>query len=167
MLHLLRHAKSSWSEKGLEDVDRPLNKRGKTSCELMADVLSRHKCFPNYVIVSPAKRARSTIKRIAQNSPKVCSEWIVDDRLYTFELKELVAMVNGLGDDVDDVMLVGHNPALTELTNLLSSAELDNLPTCGYVRLKLDVASWKDVKKDCGKLQEKLFPKMFDADADS
>ena len=161
-LHLLRHAKSSWSDKGLDDEARPLNKRGKQSCELMAGVLSKQNCSPDCVLVSPAKRAKSTIKRIAQQSPKVCSEWIVDDRLYTFEVQDLIAFIQGLGNDVDDVMLVGHNPGFTDLVNELCAANLDNLPTCGYVQMRLDIGSWSSVGSQCGKVTDQLFPKMFE-----
>src|ERR1700716_4011728 len=65
-LHLLRHAKSSWKDPGLNDHDRPLSKRGRQTAKMMAAYLRRAKIAPDLVICSTAMRARQTLDPIAR-----------------------------------------------------------------------------------------------------
>ena len=75
-LHLLRHAKSSWKDPGLNDHDRPLSKRGRQTAKMMAAYLRRAKIAPDLVICSTAMRARQTLDPIARakKPPKVVIE---------------------------------------------------------------------------------------------
>ena len=73
-LHLLRHAKSSWKGPGLNDHDRPLNKRGRQTAKMMAAYLRRAKIAPDLVICSTAVRAQQTLDPIikaAKKPPKI------------------------------------------------------------------------------------------------
>ena len=67
-LHLLRHAKSSWKEPGLGDIERPLNRRGLGACTAMAAYMVRRAIVPDLVLCSPARRARETLDRLSQHS---------------------------------------------------------------------------------------------------
>ena len=66
-LYLIRHAKSSWKDITLDDFDRPLNKRGKTDAPFMAQKLKDKNIYPDIIISSPAKRAKSTAKAFKKN----------------------------------------------------------------------------------------------------
>jgi phosphohistidine phosphatase len=74
--YLLRHAKSSWKEPGLNDHDRPLNKRGRNAAKMMAKYLRRSEIKPDLVICSTAIRAKQTLDPIVKaiNPPKVILE---------------------------------------------------------------------------------------------
>lgn len=161
-IHLLRHAKSSWSDPDLSDRDRPLNARGKRAVLLMIEPIWKAGCRFDNVFCSPAKRARHTIRRISKPLNGEGIFWKTDEDLYTFETGELLQWLQALDDTMDEVMIVGHNPAITELANLLGNQSIENIPTCGYVQLQADVGKWKKVQENCAETKVFLYPKMFD-----
>lgn len=161
-IHLLRHAKSSWSDPDLSDRDRPLNSRGKRAVLLMIEPLWKAGCRFENVYCSPAKRARHTIRRISKSLNGEGIFWTTDEELYTFEADRLLQWLQDRDESLDNVMLVGHNPAITELANLLGDQAIDNVPTCGYVQLQAEVASWQKLKSGSARTVTFLYPKMFD-----
>jgi phosphohistidine phosphatase len=159
-LHLLRHAKSSWDDASLVDIDRPLNGRGIAACARMAPHLVAAGCTFEAVFCSPAQRARSTIELIAQALPAQDITWTVVEDLYTFSSDDLYAWCRALPESLTDVMLVGHNPALTDFCNSLSDSDLHNIPTCGYAQLKARAGgAWSDLAQTPFALAAFLRPK--------
>ncbi|GAB3109937.1 phosphoglycerate mutase [Aestuariicella hydrocarbonica] len=163
-LHLIRHAKSSWQEPNLADIDRPLSQRGVRACEVMAPEIVKAGCELETVYCSPASRATSTAQHLSQ---AVAADTVlrVDRTLYTFDGQRLLAWCRGLDDrlenSVTEVTIIGHNPALTDFCNFISDSELDNIPTCGYVQLWLDCARWQDLSSGSATLKAFLYPKQF------
>jgi phosphohistidine phosphatase len=64
----VRHAKSSGKDPGLEDFDRPLNKRGKRDAPFMGKKLRERRVHPDLSLSSPVKRARKTAKMVADRA---------------------------------------------------------------------------------------------------
>lgn len=157
ILNVLRHAKSSWSEPGQSDIDRVLNGRGEKDCITMAPAMEKAGCLFDYVVVSPAARAQQTISGI--ESVLEFGEWYTEADMYTFDWRALVECVSALADSFDEVLLVGHNPAITEFCNYHSDARIDNVPTCSYARIQFEVSSWRDVAESKGKMLDFLTPK--------
>jgi len=144
-LSLLRHAKSSWKDAGLDDFDRPLNSRGRHDAPVMGRRLLERGARPSLIIASPAKRARATAKKVAKalNYPQ---EFLQSDRdLYLADPEQILAVIARQDDQFHDVMLVGHNPGLTELASQLSGRYIDNIPTTGVVCLETEAESWSDL----------------------
>ncbi len=158
-LHLLRHAKSSWTDPLLADRDRPLNGRGERDAPRMGRALSS-RMSPMAVTCSPARRARLTLEGLCQGWPDLAScPHEICESLYTFDYRDLLDWLSQVPDDRDSLFLVGHNPAFTDLANVLAgSPVLDNLPTAGYLRLELSSAGWTDLPGS-GVLCERLFPR--------
>jgi len=152
-LSLLRHAKSSWKDPTLDDFDRPLNRRGKASAPLMGERLAALDHNPDIIIASPAVRARNTAELVAAELHLDEHALLLDERIYEADCETLITLVRGLKDDWQDVLLVGHNPGLTELANLLAPCHIDNIVTCGIVRLEFPLASWLDVGGMSGRMQ--------------
>ena len=142
VLTLVRHAKSSWKDRGLPDRFRPLNKRGKRDAPMMGERLAERGVEVDRVISSPATRAKTTAEAIAEEIGYPWEEIVVDERLYHAEAFELLEVIQGLEDYLHHVMLLGHNPGLTELANHLSPYYINNVPTCGVVELRYDTAAW-------------------------
>ena len=160
-IHLLRHAKSSWANLSLDDIDRPLNKRGVNACKLMAPQLIKANCYFEHVYCSTALRAQLTIEHISRQVSGKVIHWQLDSRLYTFDYNELTVRCQAMDNKLAEVTLIGHNPALTDLCNVLANARLENLPTCGYARLDCAIDSWQEVSPNCAIMTQLLTPKMF------
>ena len=130
-LHLLRHAKSSWKDPSLNDHDRPLNKRGRQTAEMMAAYLRRAKIAPDLVICSTAMRAQQTLDPIikaAKKPPKI----VLVRGIHEGTQRTLWEQLWNLPESAKSVLLIGHNPALQDLALELADADLNELlPSAG------------------------------------
>ena len=146
-LFLVRHAKSSRNEPALQDKDRPLNNRGKRDAPKMGKRLAKREAIPDLILSSPAKRALKTAQLIAKKLDYKLQDIVVDDRLYATGADELLHLIRKLGAKPKSVMLVGHNPELTELAHHLSS-KITHLPTCAIAEFTIEAKSWTTIGKD-------------------
>lgn len=158
-LVVIRHAKSSWKDPGVRDFDRPLSKRGKTDAPEMGLRLAKRSLVPDRLLSSPAKRAIRTAEIIAGAIGFPAGRITRMDRLYGAGVADLVGILRELDDSAETVYLVGHNPGLTDLVNFLSSAFLDNLPTCGLFCADFEISSWKEIDRQRGRCVFMDFPK--------
>lgn len=147
-LLLIRHAKSSWKDPDAVDIERPLNKRGKRDAPLMGQVLRDLKIRPDLIISSPAKRALSTARIIAKCLKYPSKKILVRDRVYESGLSALLKIIQELDDSLATVILLGHNPDLTELAQYLSDYPVENIPTCGV--FCIDLISWLETSQHGG-----------------
>ncbi len=162
-LIVVRHAKSSWKQPQLSDHDRPLNKRGTGSIELIRHWLSDQQIRVDQLYSSSACRALTTAQRL---NPSLThnTEVIETTELYSFDWRSLWQFVSALDQRLDSVALVGHNPAMLELCNELIEEPLDRfdrLPTCSLVQLELSIAHWSQLQPACGQLLCSVFPKQL------
>lgn len=160
-LYLLRHAKSSWSDPSLDDINRPLNKRGKSDAALMAQILRDKNEIPELVVTSPAKRARSTAKRFSVIFGGKSVELIENEKLYMANETDFFNVIWNVASGVKRLMLVSHNPGITDFANVLTGSGILNVPTCGIIKIDFDVSSWHDVTKQNGVFRFFEFPKMY------
>ena len=158
-LYLVRHAKSSWSDPSLSDRDRPLNKRGRRSAPDMGGRLAARGHQPDLVISSPAQRALKTARTIAKELGHDRSEIVTDERMYFSGVNGMLDMVEEVDDQFQKVMIVGHNPAMTSLMNLLCNASVDNMPTCAVAVIDYNLTSWSELRSSDGNLLDDDFPK--------
>ncbi|MEM1111483.1 MAG: histidine phosphatase family protein [Pseudomonadota bacterium] len=163
-LHLLRHAKSAWDEPGLSDHARGLNRRGQRDAPRMGRALSK-RLAPPIIDTSSARRAQLTLHGLQEGWPGLrAMAHREHDDLYTFSDRDLLGWLQQFPDAAPSCFLIGHNPALTELINLLCDhCVLDNLPTAGYAEVALDVEHWADLRRGVGRLQFSLVPKRLPA----
>src|SRR5688500_8497552 len=162
-LYVIRHAKSSWDEPGQADFERGLNDRGKRDAPRMGKRLKEREIHPDLMISSPAKRAYSTAKRIAEVLKYPKENITTDKQIYHASEDGLLDAVQSINDDHDCVFLFGHNPGLTDFVNALADTDpyIDNVPTCGIVAFKLPVDSWKDVQWRSAKMLFFDYPKAL------
>jgi phosphohistidine phosphatase len=145
-LTVVRHAKSSWKDPALRDIERPLNRRGKRDAPEMGARLAARALIPDLMLASPAKRARLTAEAVARELHYPVSDIRLDERIYGADVDGLMNVVWGLDDRFDHVMLFGHNPGLTEFVNTITVARIDNVPTCGVAELQFNVQRWVDCR---------------------
>jgi phosphohistidine phosphatase len=161
-LYLLRHAKSSWDKPGLSDRERPLNKRGKRDAPRMGAAL-RDLVAAQVIAASPARRAQLTLGGLCDGWPELAAlQHRTEEGLYTFDVADLLQWLRRQDDAEDPLFILGHNPALTDLINLLAPADyLPNLPTAGFVELALELEHWRDITGGSGSLVRALFPRQL------
>jgi phosphohistidine phosphatase len=161
-LYLVRHAKSSWKDPSLGDRERPLNGRGRRSAPDMGKRLAAGGHRPDLIISSPAKRAFSTAKKIAGELAMDKSGIITDESMYFSGTGSMVNMLEKLEDNYQKVMIVGHNPAMTSLLDVLSESSVYNMPTCAVALIAFDIGSWSELGDESGNLLVYDFPKNTD-----
>jgi phosphohistidine phosphatase len=158
-LVLVRHAKSSWKDDSLADHDRPLNRRGKRDAPEMGRRLADLVGTPHLIVSSPARRALATARIIAEATGYPVDGIREDERIYQAGPAEILDVIRGLEDERERVFLLGHNPGLTEVVNLLSEPAVDNVPTCGVVELRLATRRWSDISRASVRRESFITPK--------
>lgn len=160
-LILVRHAKSSWKDSTLNDIQRPLNKRGNKDAPKIGEHMARKGLLPEVIFSSPGLRALTTARLISVKIGITPKEIKIDDNIYTFSSDALLKVISKLKNKYDLVMIVGHNPAITDTVNYLTGSNIDNVPTCGVAVLKFKTDSWKDIYKNCASLKSFDYPKKL------
>jgi phosphohistidine phosphatase len=141
-LTLVRHAKSSWRYGYLEDFRRPLNKRGLKDCRRVPSAMAKRLPRPDLVIASDSVRTIQTCEAVVAAMGIDGAAVRLDHSLYLADAQKLLDVVAGVELGVRRLMLVGHNPGLTDLVERLSGTPLDNVPTFGVVHLLLGQGRW-------------------------
>jgi phosphohistidine phosphatase len=160
-LYIVRHAKSSWDNPDLDDFERPLNDRGKRDAPRMGKRLKERETHPDLILSSPARRAYSTAKRIAKILEYNKEAIKTEKKLYHASEDGILSILHTLPDNVDIVMLFGHNPGLTDFVNAFMSegTKIGNLPTCGMVAFQVKTEHWSDISWGQGKMLFYDYPK--------
>jgi phosphohistidine phosphatase len=160
-LYLLRHAKSSWQDPGLPDQDRPLASRGRRATKLVAEHLRRERIAPSLVLCSPARRTRETLEGIATGLGEDRSVR-VERELYGASENDLLERLRAIPDEVQAVMLIGHNPAIQELALGLARsggklARIERKYPTGALATLTFTGSWREL--ETAKLVDFVRPK--------
>jgi phosphohistidine phosphatase len=159
-LILLRHAKSSWDDQGLSDHDRPLSRRGLSDAPRMGEHLAMAGIAPDLLLTSSALRARTTAELVSRSLQPPGPATRIDPAIYLASPGKLLEVLAGVDDEIDELMLVGHNPGLTQLANmLLPELKLFNLPTAGAVAIDCEASGWSALDAGSFRLVLYDFPK--------
>ncbi|MCB2203960.1 histidine phosphatase family protein [bacterium] len=158
-LFIVRHAKSSWKQEFLTDFERPLNKRGHRDAPVMAAVLKERGVKPDYIRCSPANRALTTARLLAEGLGYDLDHIETDEHMYGAGDRQLKTIVQQLPDSAETAMIVGHNPGMMMLANRLAGFEEDNLPTCGIVCVRFEAETWSAVDDREGTIEYFEYPK--------
>jgi phosphohistidine phosphatase len=163
-LFLLRHAKSSWDDPGLDDHDRPLAPRGRRASALIAEHLRRERIAPDLVLCSSARRTRETLERVMPALDP--SKARFERALYGASSEKLLQRLREVPDEVQSVMLVGHQPAIQELALHLAGegSELESVrgkfPTAALATLTF-AGQWSELARQSGELAAYVKPKQL------
>ena len=141
-LVLVRHAKSSWTDAGLNDAERPLNERGKKDAPEMAKRL-KEKLKVDLFLSSPAKRAMRTARFFAEEFDVKKNDIESVDGLYEADTNAFKKVVESLKNKHDTVAIFSHNPGITDFVNTLTTVRIDNMPTCGIFAVQIETDNWE------------------------
>ena len=144
-LLLMRHAKSSWKESNIPDYDRPLNRRGKHDAPLMGKLLRDQKINPDLIMSSTALRAETTASLIAK-AVRYKGKISLDKSIYNAGPGDLLTLLSNCSEEINSVLLVGHNPTVEEIVQMLTNSPEITMATCAIAHLTLSIDSWSDLK---------------------
>ncbi|GAB4535688.1 MAG: histidine phosphatase family protein [Roseibium sp.] len=172
-LLLLRHAKSDWDNPGLDDIDRPLNSRGKAASIRMGRYLVDNALVPNQILCSTARRSRETLSRILPCLPHEAQIHLLLD-LYQQSEDDYLPLVRKHGGRAPNLLVIGHNPATEDtaatLTGTGDSAAIESLkekyPTAGLAVLDFDIAEWSELQPGTGHLERFVRPRDLKDESD-
>ena len=179
-LMLLRHAKSSWADEGLDDFDRPLASRGRKAAPRVARFIADGGFGPDLILCSTARRARETLSLVLPSMAHSCTIRM-DRTLYEADEEEdLGERLRTLADtDVPEgdraprgqrVLVIGHNPAMQDFAiQLVGSGAPDDreaiaakFPTAALAVIAFDADRWHDIVPGSGTLTHFVRPRDLD-----
>jgi phosphohistidine phosphatase len=143
-LILLRHAKSNFTDMAQNDAKRPLSKRGELNAAQMGNLLKDRELFPQIILSSTALRATQTVDIVSKTicfSGEIC----LYESLYMAEAEDIIKLLRTLPDELERVMVIGHNPGLESLIPILTG-HIESLPTAGVAYLTLPIMHWQELK---------------------
>jgi phosphohistidine phosphatase len=167
---LLRHAKSSWADPGMDDKDRPLSPRGTRAAPVIGAYMRKHDFMPGLVLCSPARRARETWKLVAVEL-KASPKFVMDDAIYDFgNGGRIMQSVIAKAAEAQAVLIVGHNPSIESLAaRLIGDGDpklrkrLDaKYPTGALAVIDFAAKTWRDVEDRTGRLAVFIRPRDLD-----
>ena len=142
-LLILRHAKSSWADSSQDDWERPLNDRGQRDAPRVGQWLRERAIVPDLILTSDAVRARTTAQAGA-TAAHYARDIVTDPSLYLADPGETLDAVSRVSDDAVTVLIVGHNPGLEDLVQVLTG-ESHGMVTAALVDLELSIDHWRDL----------------------
>ena len=158
-LYLVRHAKSSWDDPNLADQQRPLNRRGLKNAPEMGNRLADAGVNIDLIISSPAERAHRTACFLASAVEYEQDEIEIIDGLYFNGASQMLDIIQSTDHKIESLMLVAHNPDITEMLNRLCGYQVDNMPTCAIACVGFE-GHWSDLDHDGGELLNYNIPKI-------
>jgi phosphohistidine phosphatase len=150
-LTLMRHADARWKDAGVSDVERPLSRRGSTAAEAVARRLLELELVPDLLIASPARRTQQTAEIVARELSVPPRLLVREESLYLASAPDLLRLVHGSGPRIAHLFIVGHNPGLSELVQLLVPADERGLGTAAVCSVVFECAEWSGVDAQCAR----------------
>ena len=154
----MRHAKSDWADPSMTDHQRGLNSRGKRDAPKMAQRIIENGILPELMLVSDAQRTRETWELIKNNFPS--SKTIFTNDLYLASPKVITNYIKSIDNLIDSVLVLAHNPGITETFLSLGNVQIDNVPTAGVGCISFLTDDFKNLEECNSKLEYFTYPKM-------
>ena len=150
-IYLLRHAEAE-KRSDLSDIERPLTGLGALEVLNLSKKLQNENMSFDLVLCSPAKRTRETCQLFLENS-SINNSFTVDELLYNSVIENFLQIVKGLNKDVGSILIVSHNPTISEFANFLLKPSESQLSfgTASLAKLELNIDSWDKICKDCAR----------------
>lgn len=168
-LILMRHGKSGWKDRTLDDHDRPLKKRGRKAAPAMARWLEAQGLRPDTVLCSSSRRTRETLERMREAVPSL-PEPRLSVSVYEAPPAALLEQIRGLPGYCGTALVVGHQPGLGELIRLLAGRvrrpedrrAFEKFPTAAVAVLEADIAAWSELAPGSAELAAFAAPRELD-----
>ena len=159
-LYLIRHAKSSWKDIDASDFERGLTKKGKKSIETIGSYLMLRGIHPDLMLASCAHRAEETADRLAKKLAYGGSINYMRE-LYFTDTETLRQIIMMQESDIEHIFVIGHNPQITDMANMLMDEHISKMPGMGVVAIDFEIDHWNEIGHTKGKMDFFVFPKQF------
>lgn len=162
-LILMRHAKSSWADSDVTDIDRDLGERGRKASDDLGKWFEQDSITPDQVIISSAKRCKETWDLIAKSLSKI-PDIVTEPKLYMTTIEGTLDIIKAHASG-DSVMLIGHQPTIGQLARALrvdpapSHEVFDKYPTGATTILELPIDDWSEISLGTAHLEKYVTPK--------
>jgi len=168
-LAVLRHAKSSWKDREIDDFERPLNERGRRAARRMGREMAERGLHFDFVLASPAVRVRETIEGVRQEH-ELDAQIRFEPRIYMARVAELLELIGTIPEEASSALLVGHNTSAERLVIKLAQDDERGLrrrveekfPTAALAVVELPIDSWSELQPESGRLVELIYPADLD-----
>lgn len=160
-LYVVRHAKSSWEDMSLSDHDRPLLPIGMKKTNRIVGFLKNKQIKPDLLLSSSAARALGTARIIADGIGYPEDQIKIESNMYHASSASIYDELYGLDNEIESVMIFGHNPTFTYFVNNFLDIPIDNLPTSGLVSISFITEKWEDISNADHKVNFIVTPKML------
>jgi phosphohistidine phosphatase len=154
----MRHAKSDWSNAGQTDHQRSLNARGRKDTPRIAQKIKDYGILPDLILVSDAERTRETWQILSEILPSIPTRFSHD--LYLASAQQITKTIEEVDPLIDTVLILAHNPGITDVFYSLAGVRIDNVPTAGVGCIQFDTDNFKNVLKSSTELEYFYYPKM-------
>ncbi|GJL63990.1 MAG: phosphohistidine phosphatase SixA [Nitrospirales bacterium] len=159
-LYLVRHAEASAQSLSGGDLSRQLSLQGEKEAVLMGQRLSQ-RLKPEVMISSHALRAKTTAQILATKLDYPEADILFEECLYEAEPDDLLSVINAVDNKIVCLMLVGHNPALTQFVKAFAQGDIPNMPPCSIAVLQSTTESWHDLACGNTELLDFDYPKKM------
>jgi phosphohistidine phosphatase len=147
-LTLMRHADAQWKDPEVDDFARPLNRRGTNEAEAIARRLLELTLVPDLIVTSPARRAAQTAETVARELALLPRTIRYEEPLYLGGAQEILKLVRDIGPRVGHLLLIGHNPGISEAAHILApSGDMNGLTTGGLCSMTFEIEQWTAVDR--------------------
>lgn len=160
-LYIMRHAQAEEIHGDLPDKDRELTAKGQQEALIMGAQLAKQGFNPDYIFTSIANRTKHTAALVSDVLKVAAENVIEEEELYNSSIRSYLNFINKIDAGIGSVLLVGHNPTVSYLTEYLSDAEIGSMPTAGICCLQISAPSWKMISKNSASLLEFIYPEQF------
>jgi len=110
----------------------------------MGELLRQYGLLPDVVLSSDAVRARLTAEAVAE-AARYAGDILLEPHLYMASPADILSLLPTVRENAETVMIVGHNPGLEKLVELLTG-ERQDLPTASLAQIGLPIDQWRDLK---------------------
>lgn len=160
-LFITRHAKSSWEHPVSSDLERPVIENGIRKTKKIIEFLLQEKITLDYIMCSHATRAIETAYLLSDGLNYPRENIDINPNIYESNEEGLLNEVFALPNDKDNVIVIGHNPALTQFANYFLLQKIDFMPTSAMVSISFDTNAWEKIMSSPEKLNFIAFPKKL------
>lgn len=158
-LTLVRHAHAKFKGAEVKDFERPLSRRGKAEAKQTALGLSAHALIPGLLLVSAAIRTVQTAEIFARELQIPERHLRLDESLYLASAGLLLQLIQGIGIRIQHLMIIGHNPGVSELANHLApEAKLGEFAPSAAATMDFEVRAWRDINARSAKNVQRQGP---------